>query len=821
MKTVLANLILFWMSPIAFGQVSGQLTTIAGHPIPFASVLLLRSVDSLLVKATLTNDAGFYRFDTTASGMYRLRAGSLGYQPWHSPVFELTATQRAKDFGTQVMKDDTKQLGEVIVRAAKPLYQPITEGTVINIESSVLSKGSSALQILERSPGVVIDYRNSSIGLNGKNGVVVLLNGKPMRMPVEQVVALLNGMTANDIEKIELLTTPGARYDAEGSAGMINIVLKKTTKPGTNGSISLTGGYGVGEKGTSSINLVHNTRTVGLYGSYSFLHDRTYSDLFIHSTQNMPVLGGKLDVLVYDTIRAVQNNHDVTAGFDLKLNPKSTVGGSISWNRSVRSATDFNQTGYTILPDSLLLFRGTISGKSRWQNLISSVYGERKFREGEQLNSAIDYLHFTNTSPSEVRSTFLTRAGTQAGNNDSLFAPQQRGFANTTIQVGVAKLDYTRQLAPRTKLEAGLKGTYTRNLSGAGIESLVDDAWVSRSETATRIVMRERIGAAYASVTSQVNQSTNLVVGARYEYSRTKLDNSETEENLVDRKLGVLFPSIFFTRKLTEHTELQLSYTKRISRPSFTDLASFVRYSDPSAVYAGNPLLRPTITNNLKLGYTYRGYSLSLLFSRDNHPIARYQLTEGPARNLLYVSPQNLAWQNNITLQVSVPLKINNWWDMSYGFTGGIRQFKAEYTPQPVQKTYFGYSVNVNQSIKLPRSFSTELSGWYNSVSYNGTINVGGMGALSAGIKKELKNNGGSFQLSVTDLLRTMRINTYYGTITEEAFSIKNHVSINTESSLFPIMKLTYTRSFGRTHITRQSRRESGSQDERNRVDKN
>ena len=817
MKILCVNLLLCLFHN-AVGQVSGKITTSARQAIPFANVLLMRIVDSSFVKAVLTDEQGTYRFETVTAGTYRLRVSSLGYQTLNSPGFTLTDAQPSKDFGTQILNEDAKQLNEVVIRAEKPVFQQTVEGTVVNVERSVLSKGSSALQILERSPGVVIDYRNNSIALNGKNGVMVMLNGKLMRMPLEQVVALLNGMSANDIATIELLTTPGARYDAEGSAGIINIVLKKTMKQGTNGSFSLTGGYGWREKGAASLNLSHNVGKVGLYGSYSFLHDRTYSDIFIHSTQNMPVLGGKLDVLVYDTTKAVQNNHDASLGADIKLTSKTTIGGSINWNNSARSTLDVNRTSYTILPDSTLYFLGTIDGTNHWKNLINSFYVERKIRDGEQINVATDYIYYKNNSPTDVRSTFLTEGGTQAGNNDSLFAPRQRGFANTTIQVGVAKLDYTKQVSAKLKLEAGLKGTYTRNVSGAGIESLIDGAWVSRSETANAIVMKESIGAVYTSVNAQLSPSINLVVGARYEHSRTRMNSQATDENVVNRKLGVLFPSVFFSKKLTDQSELQVSYTKRISRPTYNDLASFVRYSDPSAVYTGNPFLKPTITNNLKLGYTYRSYSFSLLFSRDDHPIARYQLTEGPARNLLYVSPQNLAWQNNVTFQANLPWKVTNWWEMSYGFTGGLRQFKVAHTVQPVQKNYFGYSLTLNQSFKLPRSFSAEISGWYNSVSYNGTIKVGGMGALNAGVKKELKNNGGSFQLSVTDLLRTMHINTYYGTITEEAFSIRNHVSINTESRLFPIIKFTYSKSFGSSNPARQG---SGSQDERDRIQRN
>lgn len=821
MKIVFFNFLMFCVLQNSFGQVSGKLSAANGQPIPFANVLLLNSRDTTLVKATLTKEDGTYQVENISQGYYILRFSSAGYQTWDSPVFELTDSRQSKNFGTQVMKEDTKQLGEVVIRSEKPLYEQQPGGIVINVEKSILTKGSSALEVLERSPGVVIDHRNNSIALNGKTGVMVMLNGKLMRMSAGQVASLLNGMSADDIEKIELLATPPTRYDAEGSAGLINIVLKKNKKLGTNGSVSVTGGYGWREKGTGSINLSNNTKNINIYGSYTFSHDRTYSDLFVNSAQNMPVLGGRIEALCQDTTNLVRDNHDATFGLDIKLNPKTVVGVSIAWNSSKASSTTFTHAGYNVLPDSLLLFNGERNGINRWKNLVSSVYGEKEIREGEKINVDMDWLYYKNNNPTDVQSSFLDKNGNTAGtNNDSLFAPRQKGFANTTIQVGVIKMNYTKQVSKKIKLETGIKGTYTGSSSLAGIESLVNDVWTGRSETSNDIIMKENIGALYASVNTQISPSATLVIGARYEYTHTHMDNTKTKENIVDRKLGVLFPSIFFSKKLNDDAELQLSYTKRIGRPSYNDLASFVTYSDPTAVYTGNPLLKPTITNNIKLGYNYKGYTFSLLFSRDDYPIARYQLTQKPAGNLLYISPQNPGYQNNLTFQTNLPWKVNNWWNMSYGFVGGLRQFKLDHTIQPVKKTYFSYSVNFNQAFKLPKSFSVELSGWYSSLFYNGSVKLEGMGMLNAGIKKDLKNNGGTFQLSVSDLLRTMRFKGGYGTLTQEVFSIKNHVIFYTESGRYSTIKFTYSRSFGNNKTKAQIQRSSGPADERDRIRK-
>ena len=817
MKTLNIFLLLLFLSLRALAQLSGKVTDARGEGVPFVNILLLNAVDSSLTKGAITDDAGAYRLANIAAGEYLLRLSAVGFQPYTSSAFTLTP-QESKSLGIQVMEEDTQQLEEVVVHAEKPLYQQETDRTVINVESSVMTQGSSALQVLERSPGVMIDYQNGGISLNGKTGVMVMLNGKLMRLPPAEVVNLLNGMSADHIEKIELLTTPPARYDAEGSGGMINIVTKQSEEEGPTGSFSATGGYGWGEKAASSINLVHHSGNASVYGSYSFLHDRTYHDVYLIGSQNVPALGGALNIHFWNTTKPVSNNHNATVGTDIRLK-KTTLGGSMAYNNSLVTSDVFNRGEYTIMPDSFLLIRVNRQETNRWNNINTNLYLEKQLGEGERLNTSVDYLYYQNENPSEIYNTF-------SDNKDNRFAPEAgvlftrlQGRATTSIQVGVGKVDYTHQLNDQLLLATGVKGTYTRSSSFSTIERRINDEWVGWLSASNDIAMQEAIGAAYSSLDWQINPSAKLTLGARYEYSHTRTDATK-EENRVNRRLGKLFPSLFFSKNINNDASLDLSYTKRISRPTYNDLASYLIYSDPISAFTGNPLLKPTITNNLKIGYHYQGYSFSVLLSRDDHPIVRYQLTESPAGDLLYVSPQNVAYQNNLTFQADVPWKVNHWWSTNQGVIGGWRQFKLTHTPTPVVKTYFTYSVYGNHTFGLPKRFFIEISGFYNSLSYNGSIKVDGFGSINAGIKKELKDDRGTLQLAVSDLFKTMNIHSYFGTLTEEAFAINNHVSFNTESRNARIIKLTYSKSFGNNKIKR-GRQDKSAEEERSRVREN
>jgi hypothetical protein len=712
------------------------------------------------------------------------------------------------------------QLNEVVIQAAKPVFRQQPYGTIVNVGSSMLTKGSSALEVLERSPGVFIDRRNNSIALNGKSDVMVMLNGKLIRMPVEQLVTFLNGLRADDIEKIELLTTPPAGYDAEGSAGMINIVLKRNRQQGTSGTASATAGYGWGEKAVLSLNLAHNTPRTQVYGDYSFSHDRSNMDWHSDATDNVPLMGPAVSY-AQSTIRPVQRNHSAGVGMEIYPDSTITLGGSLRYNNSLLDLTTLNKARYKILPDSLVLLDAAIYGLNHWQNVMGSLYLEKRLRRGTQLNTDLDYLHYINDNPTDVQTTLVNANGKTVGVNDSLFAHQQKGLAHTIISVGVVKMDYIKQFSPLWKLEAGIKGTYTQSSSISGIISLVNGQWISRSETANNIAMKEAIGAAYVSLNVQLNPLTSLAIGARYEYAHTRIDDRLNNQPVANRKPGKLFPSIFLSRKLNEQSELQFSFTERISRPSYNDLASFVAYTDPVSVFTGNPLLKPAITYNLKLGYHYKSYAFSLLGSRDDNPIVRYQIVQVPGSNLLHVSPQNMVWQNNIALQADWPWKVGNWWKMNYSLTGGWRQFRVEFTQVPAEKAYYWYAINFNETFQLPLHFSLEVSGWYNGPSYDGSKKNDGFGAINTGIKKELKNNNGTLQLSVTDVFRTSQSHSYYGALTEEAFSLKSHVVFNAESHYSPIFKLTYARSFGGNITKKQRIRQTGASEEQERVRSN
>lgn len=817
MKYLIISLLTF-LCQASFAQVSGKFVDATGQPVSFATVILFDSTDNALIKSALTDDKGAFRFEPVTRGRYMIKVSDMAHEAWSSPVFELTGARPSKDLGVTGLKAASKQLAEVMIRADKPLVQQEPGGMVVNVQSSILTKGSSVLQVLQRSPGVIINPQNTSITLNGKGGVMVMLDGKMMRMSIPQVLTLLNGISADDIEKIELLNTPPAKYDADGNAGLINIVTKKNKQQGTNGSATVTAGYGRGEKGSANISINHNTGKVGLRASYSYAHDRGHSELFAGGTEIVPAIGGQTEFMYTGLAKPIAKYQDAEIGADIRPNQKTTVGASIYFAAGSNHNNNYNHGHYALKPDSVLLFNSYLDGINRTYNTIGSIYLERELSKGEKINFDADYIYYKNNGQTNVESTFVDNYGNLAGAGDSLYAPRQRDLASTAIKVSVLKADYSKQITSRLKLEAGAKGTFTRSNSTSGIENMQNGQWVLSSVgVSNNLVTKEVIGAGYATLNAKLDTATSLVIGARYEYSHNSTDNASNAQYNIDRKLKKLFPSVFLTRKLNDHSQLQLSYTKRVSRPSYSDLASYVTYNDPVSVFTGNPALKPTITDNIKLAYNYHDYLFSILFSRDKDVILQTQISTGPSKGLVYLAPQNAPYQNNITLQTSIPVKITSWWEGRYGFVGGWRQYKVDYTPQTFIKSYFAGSVDFSETFKLPKSISVEVSGYAYSAAYYATSRSNGNRMLNLGIKKELDNNKGSFQLSFTDLLSSASYYAYIGHLTRDAFNSQVWVRYNGESRSFPIIKLTYYRSFGSKNKT-QRKDDNASKDERRRL---
>ncbi|MEL6842660.1 MAG: TonB-dependent receptor, partial [Bacteroidota bacterium] len=297
-------------------QIHGQLQDEDGRAVAFASVQLLQASDSSRLMAVLSDEQGLFQISTSASDSLLLLVQATSFQRWYSPVFVIAASQNAYPVGTIVLQEQSYVLEEVQIEAQHRLIQQTVEGYVVRIEDSPMANGGSALQVLERAPGMFVDQQNQQLMLNGQTGLMIQINGRLMRMSQAQLIQFLQGISAAEIEKIEFLTQPSARHDSDGAAGIINIVLKRNTIQGTNGSLAINAGHGWGEKYGLNGSLNHRQGAWSFNTSYAFNHDDSFSNFFGGGTQSVPILGGPMDIYFDQKAERSLDVHSLNLGFE-------------------------------------------------------------------------------------------------------------------------------------------------------------------------------------------------------------------------------------------------------------------------------------------------------------------------------------------------------------------------------------------------------------------------------------------------------------------------------------------------------------------------
>lgn len=298
----------------AQSKIHGLIVDINGKPVPQANVLLLQSKDTTLVKGLVTAPSGSYSFNNIPAGKYLVTSTFIGFKQAYTSSFIITHSYDNINAGKLVLAGEDKQLDEVTVTGKKPLLEQKIDRTVVNVANSIIASGSTALEVLEKAPGVTVDRQNDQISLRGKEGVIIQIDGKQTFLPMADVVAMLKTMSSDNIDRIELITNPSAKYDAAGNAGIIDIRLKKNNNIGTNGSVSVSGGSGRYDRERASMQINHRTSKINVFGNYSAYRGGTYWDFDIYRKQTDGSQQNVIKSLSY--IRMKDNGQNVKLGLD-------------------------------------------------------------------------------------------------------------------------------------------------------------------------------------------------------------------------------------------------------------------------------------------------------------------------------------------------------------------------------------------------------------------------------------------------------------------------------------------------------------------------
>lgn len=791
---------------LAFQQVSaqssvnGRIADAKGEPLPYANVLLLHATDSTMAKGVVTSSNGSFRIENIEAGNFMLVATMVGFKRTTiSPLnFEITKNVSLE---TIVLNEESEQLNEVVVKASRPVFEQRIDRLVVNVENSITSVGGNALEVLERSPGITLNRQSNSINMNGKQGVLVMFDGKIQRLPMETVVQLLGSMPAANIDKIELISNPSSRYDAQGDAGIINIVTKHNPNYGTNGSVNASVAYSYYGKAQGSININHRKKGFAVFADYSISRDKLWQEMTFDRTISNP----DQHTLTVSTRYPMRTIHNARLGAEWSLGKSTTMNMLVSGFDNVWDMDAYNDSHITQNNQDSADVKIHDYEINHWKHMMGNVNINHKFTGGQSLNLDVDYLYYHDNNPHLFKNnyTFYEPEGSEV--------EYVKISKKTPIHMGVTKLDYEFSIN-KLKIETGLKATFSRLSNAVVVANKEQENWVPDPQFTQNYDMKDDVLAAYVSMNSKVGEKGQLQLGLRTEQTDMSITNG-ANENIFDLNFWSLFPTAYYSKQVNSNNSFNFSYGRRISRPSYQDIAPFVIFMDPFTYFSGNPKLKPTLTEAVQATYSHKEIVFSLKYSYDKNSIANFQSRVDPEDKKTYFYSENLDKVQTYTLSLSLPISLTKWWRIQSNVLGLVQQINTIYQDVPIEIQQWSVQTNVTQQFTLPRDYAFEVSAFYWSPSRFGIAEVKGFGSVSAGVQKKLNNNRGSLSLNINDIFWTGIYR--FSTINSEL----NQRQLGKLKFAEPrIVRIAYTLNFGKNTVKSGKRGSTASDAEQRRV---
>jgi iron complex outermembrane recepter protein len=645
--------------------------------------------------------------------------------------------------------NQTKKLTAIVVTNKKPFIEQQIDKTVVNVQADITAIGSTAFEILQKAPGINVTGEDV-INMSGKAGVNVLIDGRPTQMSAKELANFLRGMPGSTIEKIELITNPSSRFDAQGNAGIINIRLKKNKIKGTNGNI--TAGYQqqVHYRSNGSFNINHRQGKVNAFANISINNNLQHTDGVINRNVLVGNVVKNFNNVTTDIDRNVSNN--TRFGVDFYQNKKNTFGFLFtgSGNRN-----PFNTPGNTNISSNGKIDSALItSNDNLYKNHRYNTNFNYKYEDtlGNELNIDADYTWFKNTNVTNLSTDYLDQVNTKYK-----YTVNNLDVA-TKINIYAIKADYTKQVKKiNAKIETGLKlsaVTTTNNLLATTLSGTVMKADTGRSNYFT---YKENVYAAYVNFSKQIKKF-EYQIGVRIENSvvrGTSVDLKNTQINNPDTNYINIFPTAFVSYKPNEKNSFALSYSRRINRPDYQSLNPFETIYDIYTSEKGNPFLKPQFTNNFEIKYTYR-YALNIAVGYNRTKDYSQTITTQTGQQTTGTQA-NIGSLDNGYLNISAPLPITKWWNGYANVTSFFNHYKGVLPNGILNEKTFGMSYYIQQNFTLGKGWSTQVSSWFNAATKEAIFKSRSLGSLDAGIRKNILKNKGSLRLSVADIFNIQR----------------------------------------------------------------
>lgn len=738
----------FFLGYSSFAQnlsFSGKITDNNKNGIPFATIILKTAIDSTMVKADITTEDGSFTFERLEPGQYFAEADYLGMTDYSSGIIELNTSMVWPDI---ILQEDVRQLNEVVVTTTRSLVEVKADRTVFNVQGTINSAGENGLDLLRKAPGVLVD-NNNNISVLGRAGVLIYVDGKRIPLAGDDLTQYLENLSSEQIDKIDIITNPGSKYEAQGNAGIIDIRLKKDKNNGANASLS--GSYGHGQRGRGNINANGNFRnkTFNAFGGIGYNGGANWNEMMFDTYQN----GLFLD----ESNKSVNefSGYNGRYGTDFFIGKKHTVGFLVGGQSSLgqrlsNNKTFISQETRTSEVDSVLTAPNTADTR-RKQATFNLNY---TFESGKnRLNIDADYGTFNNDADH-----FQPNYYYDAQQNNII---SQNITAYTTpveIDIATAKVDFETEISGG-RFALGSKFSQVATDNTFLFYNIRDGIEIQNNRRSNQFNYDENVWAGYINYSKSLTKKWNASAGLRIENTNATGDLiafiPELEEEPVDFNYTHFFPSAGLTYQYKPEHVFSLNYGRRINRPDYNVLNPFREQLSELSYSRGNKFLQPEIVNNVELGYTlaYR-FSFKLAYSHTSNQITRLIGPDDEDPRAGFISWDNLATQRLYSLNTSLPFDITKWWNAYMNFGVSHTDNQADYGDgRVVDVQAWAYNIYQQHTFDLGHKWKGEISGWYSGPGvWGGVFLYDPSYSLNIGIQRKFFNNKMNVRLSASDV---------------------------------------------------------------------
>ncbi|MCB0501995.1 MAG: TonB-dependent receptor [Bacteroidetes bacterium] len=716
--------------------------------IMYANVALYNTLDSTLVKVESSNEEGNFTIHNIVSGNYFFKATYVGYDDYILPDLEINGNQNI-DLGEITMQMQSLGIEEVTVTAKRQMVVIKPDRTIFNVEGTVNNVGTDAISLLRKAPSVTVD-NNDNVSVLGRSGVIIYIDGKRIPLSGDDLSNYLKNITSDQIDRIDIITSPSAKYEAEGNAGIIDIILKKDVNLGANGSVG--GTFSQGLKTRYNLNSSGNYRNkkVNIFGNFGYNANDNFNQIDATSYQN------DLYLVETNNFQFDRSNFSYGFGMDFFLAEKHTLGvlynGRYSKNKEtvvnkiiISPANNINEIDSVLVADS----DGT---GSRLNNTVNLNY-RYSIDKNQSLNIDLDYGNYMNDKDRTQPNIYFN-----ATEDTILYSKTNQFTTPNDIKIYAVKLDYEREIG-KGQFSVGTKYSRVETNNTFKVFDVEDEMQTLDIVKSNLFDYTENVYAGYVNYARALGEKWNFSAGLRLEQTSIKGNLTAFDPNLQEpptqSKYLSWFPSAGLTWQVAEKHALALNYGRRINRPDYNVLNPFKNQLSELSLSTGNPELLPEIVNNVELGYTvaYK-YNFKIAYSRTIDKITRLI---GPDENdprANYISWDNLASETVYSINASLPFSVKKVWDIYFNLGASHVNNQANYGDGAiVDVKVFTYNFYAQNTFKLPKEFKIELSGWYSGPGvWGGVFRYDANWSIDAGIQKEFFDQKLKVRLSVNNI---------------------------------------------------------------------